>query len=307
MSLNRAAILLVLSFIGYLLCYIPFCHLSNSAKLSSPLAILPISSLSCLLTMLLVTGACKWWKHLQLWTINVSDDGKLSYKTHPAVWSSFFSVPILLGVPMSYALPGVSMFQMGVMMKSGSLATAPVADYWNGEHIKRSSWIAMGLCIVAIFAACFGKTMALAMTLPALTLFLAYIGGYLGRLRKMCGQKGSMKFFVTEHMLQPLVAFLVVCFGALISQSIRDGFSLWYRLDLWGIGIFSQGIGLFGGWMLLYKRESSFSMPLNRAGAVIANFIDSVGTHHVPDTAQLVGGGLVLTAIGALANGDKEK
>lgn len=311
MSLNRAAILLVLSFFGYLLCYIPFCALSNSAKLPSPLSILPISSLGCLMTMLVVTWLCKWWKYLHWKT----SEGK----AHPAVWSSFFSIPILLGVPMSYALPGVSMFLMGVLMKSGSLAPAPIADYWNGEPIKRSSWIALGLCVAAILTA-LGPAILTALglrndlgaktwslTLPAFLLFLVYVGGYLGRLRKMRGQKGSMEFFVSEHMLQPIVAFLVVCLGALFSQSIRDGFGLWYRLDLWGIGLFSQGIGLFGGWMLLYKRESSFSMPLNRAGAVIANLLANLKLHQMPEPSQLVGGGLVLTAIAALATGDKDK
>lgn len=319
MSHRMAVILLVLSFFGYLFCYIPFCHLSNTTGLP-PLSILPISSLSCLLTMLVVTGLCGWWRHLRFWTAHERVDNLYcpsgcfdckakvtTWQFHPAVWSAIFSVPILLGVPVSYALPGAStMFLMGVLMKSGSLSTAPVADAWNGEEIRRSSWIAMVLCVAAILTACFGGG-KWQLSGAGLAILLLYVGGYLGRLRKMRGQKGSMQFFVTEHMLQPLAAFVVVCIAALFSQDIRAGFGLYRRWDLWGVGIFSQGVGLFGGWMLLYKRESSFSMPLNRAGAVIANLVANLAAHKVPAGSQLGAGALVLAAIAALAIGDKEK
>lgn len=294
-KVSLASVLLVLAFIGYVLCYGPFTHFSNSTGLKSPLSILPVSSAACMITMFAVTGLFGWWRYLRVTT----KEGK----THPAVWSSLFSIPILLGTPMSYAIPNVSTLTMGLTMKSGSLATAPVADYWNKEPIKRSSWLALGLCGLALLFSCFGISFWYIGIFGG-ALCISYILGYLGRLRKMAGQKGSMDFFVVEHMLQPIFAFLVVCVAAFFVPDIRAGFHLFDRIDLWLIGIFSQGVGLFGGWMLLYKRESSFSMPLNRIGAVIANIGANLFVGYHIHWTHWVGVVLVGLAVIVLAYGD---
>ena len=302
--IRKASLLLVFSFVGYLLCYGPFAHLSNHASTPpdlSALAILPISSLSCMLTMLVLTALFGWWPHLR---ITIQENGQT--KAHPAVWSSLFSVPILLGTPISYALKNVSMLVMGILMKAGSLATAPIADHWNKEKISKFSWASLFLCLGAILVSCFGNGVW-TLSIPAIIIIVMYNGGYLGRLRQMVGQKGSMDFFVAEHMLQPVAAFLVVCVAALFSKDIRAGFTLWKHMDLWLIGIFSQGVGLFGGWMLLHKRESSFSMPLNRIAAIMANVGANLYVGNYIKPSSWVAVGLVCVAIVVLAIGSYEK
>lgn len=299
--MSKATILLVLSFLGYLFCYAPFCHYSNASHLANPLNLLPISSLSCMLIMFIICGFSGWWRQ-----VIFRENGKI----HPAVWSSLFSAPILLGTPMSYALPGVSMLTMGVTMKAGSLGTAPVADYWNLEKIKRSSWVALALCVGALAVATVGeaitKKAAFGISVFGLGIIVAYVLGYLGRLRKMKGQKGSFNFWVVEHVLQPTIAFGVVCVAALFIPAVKDGFALWHRWDLWLIGAFSQGMGLFGGWLLLHKRESSFSMPLSRAGAILGNLIASLWGGKIIDVWGWGSVGLVTTAIVVLTLGEFE-
>jgi hypothetical protein len=91
---------------------------------------------------------------------------------------------------------------------------------------------------------------------------------------------------------------------------IRKGFT-----DIWStghgatvvlVGILSQGTGIFGGLILLDRRENSFCVPVNRASSVLAGLCASLALalflgHRMPGSAELLGAGLVVAAIVALS------
>lgn len=112
----------------------------------------------------------------------------------------------------------------------------------------------------------------------------------------------------------PLVVLvLVVC--ALIGHGqmmleIRKGFTeLWssgYAATILFVGVLSQGTGVFGGLILLDRRENSFCVPVNRASSVLAGLLASLLLSvllglKMPGAAELVGAALVVGAIVALS------
>jgi hypothetical protein len=92
---------------------------------------------------------------------------------------------------------------------------------------------------------------------------------------------------------------LLVLIVTLFSKDVRLGWSLaaWTDWRLWALGLASQGVGLFGGWILLYRRECSFTLPLNRSGAMFASTVVALVTGAGVSLASGVGVGLVLGAV----------
>lgn len=72
------------------------------------------------------------------------------------------------------------------------------------------------------------------------------------------------------------------------------------------VGLLSQGTGIFGGLILLDRRENTFCVPVNRASSVLAGVLASAtltALLGLPKVAasELVGAGFVLVAILVLA------
>jgi drug/metabolite transporter (DMT)-like permease len=71
------------------------------------------------------------------------------------------------------------------------------------------------------------------------------------------------------------------------------------------IGILSQGTGIFGGLILLDRRENTFCVPVNRASSVLAGVVGSYGlvvlfAARPPSDRELLGALLIILAIVAL-------
>ena len=64
------------------------------------------------------------------------------------------------------------------------------------------------------------------------------------------------------------------CSSGPVADPIRWGFTDIWSSPLLGaaiaIGVMSQGTGIFGGLILLDKRENTFCVPVNRASSVLA-------------------------------------
>ena len=72
------------------------------------------------------------------------------------------------------------------------------------------------------------------------------------------------------------------------------------------VGLFSQGTGIFGGLILLDKRENTFCVPVNRASSILAGLVASFASAGIfgaalPSTFELLGAGLVVCAIAVLS------
>lgn len=148
-----------------------------------------------------------------------------------------------------------------------------------------------------------------------------YLLGYFVRLRFMSRIAKSddpnvtKRYFVEEQMSATPLVVLVLGICALIGEGrilldIRHGFTSYWSSGYAGVtllvGVLSQGTGIFGGLILLDRRENSFCVPVNRASSVLAGLLASLGLAlfvglRMPGRAELFGATLVVLAIVALS------
>ena len=68
------------------------------------------------------------------------------------------------------------------------------------------------------------------------------------------------------------------------------------------VGLLSQGTGIFGGLILLDKRENTYCVPVNRSSSILAGVVASFSLAAwlgmaAPSAYELAGAGLVVAAI----------
>src|SRR5690606_25844638 len=101
---------------------------------------------------------------------------------------------------------------------------------------------------------------------------------FMSKLAKSEDASLRTRYFVEEQMVATpvLVVFLAAC--ALIGQGefmgqVRAGFTTFLDrpivFEAILIGLFSQGTGVFGGLVLLDKREHTYSVPVNRCSSIL--------------------------------------
>jgi hypothetical protein len=125
----------------------------------------------------------------------------------------------------------------------------------------------------------------------------------------------TKRFFVEEQMTATPAVVFILAVIALINHGemmgdIRRGFTTFFLGDrvfeAIVIGLFSQGTGVFGGLILLDKRENSFCVPVNRASSILAGICASYALYlflgkRPPSSVELAGAALVVCAIVVLS------
>jgi len=274
-------------FILCLCAYIPLIYLSNRSGLQ-PLEILPVSTVSCCITSLMVMA----------WLL-ITGKGKLFWADRAAMVAAWWAAPstanIVLTSPATYALAADAYLAALTLNKLGSIAVALPAAI-GGAIASGRIKLASFLCIAAIALATYGKSLwsvahggpwlggVLAAAAMALTGW--YVANYGWRIYKMRKFKKSMTFFLWEHLLAPQIALLILlgCWGAsaLLAATghhngwldqIALGFTRWDRIDLWLLGVASQVVGLTGGWILVSQAVSAAGMLLYRCSALVAGVL----------------------------------
>lgn len=313
---------------GYFACYVPYSALAKALSGGllpgmkrglSGFALLPISNIASLLGMFAFISAMRWWRYAgRTRVLGVS-------VPMPGIWtflSGVCTAAIIATTTLAYTFDGVSIVFMMLLMRGGVLVIAPLTDFASRRKVSWYSWLALALSMGALLVAYFGGSKSsLAMTWIAGADVAFYLLGYFVRLRFMSRLAKSddpdttKRYFVEEQMTAtPLVvAVLVVC--ALVGQGpvmleIRKGFTeLWssgWAATIFFVGLLSQGTGVFGGLILLDRRENSFCVPVNRASSVLAGLLASVLLSvflglKLPGGAELFGAALVVGAIVALS------
>ena len=137
---------------------------------------------------------------------------------------------------------------------------------------------------------------------------------FMSRLAKGSDANANTRYFVEEQMVATPAALLVL-FGLSfvgmdkVSPGLSYGFSAFWSMEpgwLIGVailvGILSQGTGVFGGLILLDKRENTYCVPVNRASSVLAGVVGSFGLtlflgQKWPNTSELTGAAFIIAAI----------
>ncbi len=311
---------------GYFAAYAPYTALTKAvSKGALPfvprelggLEILPVSTLASLVGMLVFLTATRWWRHATHHTVfGIS----LPSPTLPTLLSGLATAAIIATTTLSYTFTGTSILLMMLLMRGGVLVIAPIVDLASKRKVRPRAWLALALSLAALLVA-LGDGDNYVLTLPAVADVVVYLAGYFIRLRLMSKQAKTddpavaKRFFVEEQMVATpaivgFLALLALVGGSPALLEIRAGFSslgsVEALLTTIGIGILSQGTGIFGALVLLDGRENAFCVPVNRASSVLAGIVASfllawtLGMAPVP-TAERAGAALLVGAIIVLA------
>jgi len=322
--------------LGYFLSYVPYSsltkaitagHLGGVDGAIPGLALLPLSVGASMIGMVTFISAMGWWKFAS------RRDVAGRSIPFPGRWTflSGLCTALIIGTTtLAYTFQGVSIVFMMLLMRGGLLILAPVVDVVSRRHVRWFSWVAVALSLGALVVAFAAKVHwvdgkpvvdgGFGLPLIAVVDVSIYLSAYFVRLRFMSrlakseDTDASTRYFVEEQMVAAPTLFLVLAGIALFgsgpsAQLIRGGFTsiadaggpiaVFYVLL---IGLFSQGTGIFGGLILLDRRENTFCVPVNRSSSIMAGIVATVILYLVadgraPNVHNLLGAALIIAAI----------
>ena len=311
---------------GYFASYVPYSALTKALSLGAlpdmaaglpGFALLPTTALASMLGMYAYLGLSGGFAYA----------GRRSVRgvqvPWPSTWtflSGLCTAGIIATTTLAYTFDGTSIVFMMLLMRGGVLVLAPLVDAVSGRRVSWPSRVALGLSLAALVVATApGADMRL--SVAAGVDVAVYLASYFVRLRFMSrlaksGVAGArQRYFVEEQMVAtPALVALLAAWAALGSGGaagqLREGFlEMFSRPTLvveLGVGLLSQGTGIFGGLILLDPRENTFTVPVNRASSVLAGVGATVllsmwlGLRGV-GLRDLCGAVLMTVAVGVLA------
>ncbi|TNF24566.1 MAG: hypothetical protein EP329_24675 [Deltaproteobacteria bacterium] len=312
---------------GYFAAYAPYSALTKAVSKGllpgmtggvSGFTMLPATVIASLVGMMVFLTAMGWWKHAtkhKVLGFEVPGPTKLTF-------ASGLCTAVIIGTTtLAYTFSGVSIVFMMLLMRGGVLIIAPIVDATSGRKTKWFSWVALLLSLGALVVA-FSEHGGYAITIVAAIDVAAYLAGYFFRLRIMSSKAKSpdpaanIRYFVEEQMVGTPAVLVTLAIVALIGEGdvmleVREGFTTFLtQSDVIGyaivIGLLSQGTGIFGGLILLDKRENTFCVPVNRSSSILAGVVAAwlltwLLGNPPPSGYQMAGAGLIILAIAFLS------
>lgn len=307
---------------GYFATYVPYSALDKALAEGllpgmrggvSGFELLPCTVLATLAGMLVFLAVTGWWRLSAAKTF-------LGLTVHlPTPWtflSGLCTAAIIMTTTLAYTFPGVSIVFMMLLMRGGVLVIAPLVDALAGRSVRWYSWTALALALGALLVA-FAERMSFQLGLAAGLNVGFYLLAYFVRLRFMSRLAKSdrpeemKRYFAEEQMVATPALMLMLGLLALwdagpVTGAVRDGFTSFFQrgvtLPAIAVGLFSLGTGIFGGLILLDRRENTFCVPVNRASSILAGIAASLLLHglvglRLPSVHQWAGAGLIVAAI----------
>jgi drug/metabolite transporter (DMT)-like permease len=310
--------------LGYFATYVPYSALTKALSdglfRGGPLpglALLPVSNVASMLSMVAFLSAAGWWRYAgrgSLFGFELPRPGPWTFL------SGLATAAVVVTTTLAYTFQGASIVFMMLLMRGGVLVLAPAVDLATGRPVRWFSWLALALSLASLLAAFVGRPGFGLSALAALDVAV-YLAAYFVRLRLMSRLAKaddpalSRRYFVEEQMVAtPAVvlalAALALAGPAAVAAPLGQGFtslgspSVWLLVAL--VGALSQGNGIFGGLVLLDRRENSFCVPINRASSMLAGLgatllLWALLGEAPPSPGELAGALLVAVALGALS------
>lgn len=307
---------------GYFASYVPYSALTkavSSGKIGgipvSGIELLPVSAIASLVGMFVFITAMRWWRYASSVTVGSL---RLPCPGRYTLLSGVCTAGVIATTTLAYTFDGVSIVFMMLLMRGGVLILAPIVDGLTGRKVRWFSTVGLVLSINALLVAFLeDKDAGFGLTWLALADVALYLGAYFVRLRFMTRLAKSddpalrTRYFVEEQMVATPVLVALLAIGALIGHGqlmsdLRAGFTTFFDrpvvMEGILIGLFSQGTGIFGGLVLLDKRENSYSVPVNRCASVLAGVVASYAIMiwlggSGPSVHELMGALLIVQAI----------
>lgn len=311
---------------GYFAAYAPYSALTKAlskGKLPGMLepidgfVLLPSTVLASTIGMFAFLTAMRWWRFATQRAFSVG--GLTLVLPSPrlrTLLSGACTATIVVTTTLAYTFEGISIVFAMLLMRGGVLVIAPIVDALSRRRVRWFSWTALGLSLAALLVA-FGEKGGFALSFAAGLDIGLYLASYFIRLRIMSGAAKSAdgdenkRYFVEEQMVAtPLVMIVLGAWALLGSSDVAAQLSSGF-VDVWQspvilvillVGLLSQGTGVFGGLILLDKRENTFCVPVNRASSVLAGLVASYAMvlllgSRAPSSYELAGAALIIAAI----------
>ncbi len=309
---------------GYFASYVPYSALTKAVSSGSiggekvpGVELLPISATASLVGMFAFITLMGWWKHAS--RIRVAGRS-LPRPTRWTFLSGLCTSAIIATTTLAYTFDGISIVFMMLLLRGGVLVLAPLIDVLSGRRVRWFSGLGLGLSLAALLVAFledkdqgFGLTQ-LAMIDVAIYLLAYFIRlQFMSRLAKSDDADQRTRYFVEEQMVGTPVLLLFLGACALIDHGafmhlVRAGFTTFLDrppsiiATAIVIGVCSQGTGIFGGLILLDKRENTYCVPVNRCSSILAGVVASYVAMATlggkgPSSYELGGAGLIIAAI----------
>lgn len=310
---------------GYFACYVPYSALTR--VLSKPLIdtgatpvgsleLLPPTVLASVVTTVIFLWATTWWRHAHRISI-----GKLQLPGPRLLTlaSGLCSSGIIATTTLAYTFSGVSLVLVALLMRGGVLVLAPLVDRITGRRVRWFSWLALALALGSVAVTSLGGKGDLRLPLIAAIDISLYLGFYFARLTLMsknakADHATNRRYFVEEIMVSSASLLVLLALGALLlpgrpGTELAAGFTSFFSRPVWwiglGVGVLSQGTGIFGGLIFLDARESSYCVPVNRASSVLAVLLAQVSLAVIvgaswPASSEWVGAAIILGALAVL-------
>jgi len=278
---------------GYFASYVPYAAMAKAvtsgmvdtgATTPSGIELLAPSLMATVVTafaFLIFTG---WWRYAgrkRIFGVDVPCPSGITLA------SGLCASGIIATTTLAYTFKGTSIVLVQLLLRGGVLIIAPIIDTISRRKVRWYSWLGFWLSLAGLLVPFIVEWDFLISPWCALDVGL-YVFCYFVRLQLMTRRAKSedpnanMRYFVEEQ----LVSSPALLIGLLI-------------------GITSQGTGIFGGLILLDKRENTFCVPVNRASSILAGLIATLALvvllgGRMPAWPELVGAALMVCAIGAL-------
>ncbi|MCA9680376.1 MAG: hypothetical protein H6709_16910 [Kofleriaceae bacterium] len=312
---------------GYFAAYAPYAALTKAITSGllgdgrappTGVELLPISVAATVTTAILFLWLTGWWRHARKpvgrWQVPLPS--KLT------ALSGLCSAGIIATTTLAYTFEGVSIVYVMLLMRGGLLMMAPGIDALTGRKIAWYSLVALALSAAALATAVSGAggfaiSRACAIDI-ALYLFCYFVRLQLmSRKAKSTEPGANLRYFVEEQLVSSPVLLLGLVVWASVgsgafAHELHTGFTTFLDRPEWAwailIGVMSQGTGIFGGLILLDKRENTFCVPVNRASSVLAGVIATTAVWQIfggkhPRGTELLGAAIMIGAILVLSLG----
>ncbi len=306
---------------GYFAAYAPYSALTKAItngllpyhhERIDGISLVPMTVISSFLAMLVFLTAKGWWGYAGTRRVFGRDI------PFPSIWttlSGLCSATIIVTTTLAYTFEGVSIVFIMLLMRGGVLMIAPMVDLVARRPVRWFSWVGLLLSLVAVVVADRGGDVRL--TFACGVNVLAYLAGYFVKLQvmsrraKSADENANVRYFVEEQLVSTPALLIFLASLALIDRGhvmhlVREGFTTFPKKgvlpEAFAIGVLSQGTGIFGGLILLDRRENTFCVPVNRSSSILAGVVASFSLawlfgNRLPGFFELLGAAMVIGAI----------
>lgn len=273
-----------------------------------------MASAVCMVAFLLLSG---WYKSAHQWQLPFgSRQLSIPHPTKYTLMSGSLTSLIIITTVLAYTFEGVSIVFVMLLMRGGVLICAPIVDKISKREVRWFSWAGLILSLMALTVV-YAEKGGFSLTLFCSVNIGIYILSYFIRLKFMStfakskDSNSNKQYFVEEQLIAaPLLVvgmliYAVVGSGAIANDLSYGFFNIWSHPVLHLVlisGVLSQGVGVFGGLVLLDKSENTFAVPVNRCSSILAGIFASLSLWVIfdktpPSVYKFAGALLIIGAV----------